>query len=96
MKQRLVAVFREHPASVGETYLQHLGVAFGYSLRLFTAALAALVHGFLPFLFKTSASAIITQMHDEMAARKARPAPDQTIGLALTAGLDPLAGSSSS
>lgn len=85
MKTSLGAVFRDHPASVGETYLQHLAVALGYSLRLFAAALAALVHGFLPFLFKTSASGAIKQMHDEMAARKARPARHHRGDIALSA-----------
>ena len=85
MKTRLAAVFGDHPASVGETYPQHLAVALGYSLRLFAAGFAALVHGFLPFLFETTASLAIKQMHDEMAARKARPASHQASDIALTA-----------
>jgi hypothetical protein len=85
MKISLGAVFRDHPASVGETYLQHLTVALGYSLRLFAAGLAALLHGFLPFLCKTSASAAIKEMHAEMAARKARPAPYRSGDVALNA-----------
>lgn len=85
MKQSLTGLFREHPTSVGETYLQHLTVALGYSVRLFTAALAALVHGFLPFVFKATASRTIEQMHNEIAARKARPAAHQPTDRALAA-----------
>jgi hypothetical protein len=85
MKRSLGAAFRDHPASVGETYLQHLTLALSYSVRLFAAGLAALVHGFLPFLFEKSASVAIKQMHEEIAARKARPASRHRSDLTLTA-----------
>ena len=55
--------FTEHPASVDETYFQHLCFAMSFSLRLFGAGLAALVHAFLPFLFEKTAGNAIRQMH---------------------------------
>ena len=52
-------LFRDHPASVGESYGEHLGAATGFGLRLIGAGLACLVHGLLPFLFvKTGSNAI--------------------------------------
>ena len=55
--------FTEHPASVDETYLQHLCFAMTFSLKLFGAGLAALVHAFLPFLFEKTASDAIRKMY---------------------------------
>ncbi|MET0606086.1 MAG: DUF6356 family protein [Beijerinckiaceae bacterium] len=66
--------FTRHPEAVGENYVEHFGVAMRYSLRLFGAAFAALVHAFLPFLFEKTASTAIKAMHAEMMNRGA-PAP---------------------
>ncbi len=75
MIQRL---FTEHPRSVDESYLQHLAAALGFSLRLTLAALACLVHSFLPFLFVKIGSAMITTLHDRMVTnRRRRPAGAQ-------------------
>ena len=72
MIQRL---FTEHPRSVDESYLQHLAAALGFSARLALAALACLVHAFLPFLFVKTGSAMITTLHDRMVTnRHRRPA----------------------
>ena len=64
MTARIVRLFRDHPASVDETYLQHLAFAARFSGLLFAAALAALVHALLPFLFEKTASTIIRRLHD--------------------------------
>ena len=52
------SLFTEHPASVDETYTEHLGVAFGFSLRMCLGGLACLVHAFLPFLFVNTGSGV--------------------------------------
>ncbi len=68
-------LFTEHPRSVDESYLQHLAAALGFSVRLALAALACLVHAFLPFLFVKTGSAMITLLHDRMVTnRQRRPA----------------------
>ena len=56
-------VFLNHPASVDETYLEHMRFASGFSLRLFAAAGAALVHAVIPCLFEKTASRMIAQMY---------------------------------
>ena len=48
MTDRLLRAFTEHPASVGESYWQHLAFASGFAARLLLAGLAALVHALLP------------------------------------------------
>lgn len=67
----LQRMFREHPAKVGESYVEHLVFAFGFSARLFRAAFAAFVHGVVPCLHETTASAAVLDMNDELRARRA-------------------------
>ncbi len=68
----LKRLFTEHPASVDETYFEHMGVALGFSLRLFAAAAACLAHAFLPFLFVKTGSGMIGRLHDRMVANRRR------------------------
>ncbi len=77
MIQRL---FTEHPRSVDESYLQHLAAALGFSVRLALAALACLVHAFLPFLFVKTGSAMITTLHDRMVTNRHRRPPGTPSG----------------
>jgi putative acetyltransferase len=58
--------FTEHPASVGENYLQHLRHAAGFALSMIGGGLAVAVHAVLPFLFKKTGSGIITDLHTRM------------------------------
>lgn len=74
MTDRLLRAFTEHPSSVGESYWQHLAFALGVSVTLLLAALAALVHAVLPFLFKTTASRLIAKMAGRTGARRAAAA----------------------
>lgn len=66
MNQALTRLFTEHPKSVDETYGEHMRFAGSFSLKLFAAAFAALVHAVLPFLFERTASGIINALHDRM------------------------------
>ena len=43
-------LFTDHPASVGETYMQHCIAAASLSLKLSMASLAQLVHAVFPFV----------------------------------------------
>jgi len=67
-------LFTEHPESVGESYVEHMGVAFGFGARMLLAGLACLVHGLLPFLFVKTGSRTITVLHDRMVAHRVRNA----------------------
>jgi len=58
-----------HPASVGETYGEHMRVALSFAVPLAKAAGAALVHAFLPFLFTTTASLIVKSLYERMTRR---------------------------
>ncbi|MFK7751483.1 MAG: DUF6356 family protein [Sedimentitalea sp.] len=65
----LITLFTAHPASVNESYGQHLRFAAAFSGLLMLAALAALVHALLPFLFQKTASRIIKKIHCRVHAR---------------------------
>lgn len=67
-------LFTDHPATVGETYWQHLAAASGFSWRLMAAALACLVHALLPFLFVKTGSRAIAELHDRMVVNRQRQA----------------------
>jgi Family of unknown function (DUF6356) len=62
----LIRAFTEHPASVGESYSEHLGRAACFGTRMIFAGIACLVHGVLPFLFVRTGSRAITQLNDRM------------------------------
>lgn len=63
--------FTRHPASVGESYGEHFGVATRFGLRMIGGGVAALVHGVLPFLFTTTGSRTIEALHGEIVAKRA-------------------------
>lgn len=65
----LNTVFKDHPASVGETYWEHMRLALGFSVTLFAAAFAALAHALVPCLFEKTASRTIRRLHDRMENR---------------------------
>lgn len=56
-------IFLNHPSSVDETFFQHFRFALGFSISLFTAAGAALVHALIPCLFEKTASRIVAQLY---------------------------------
>lgn len=61
--------FLAHPASVNETYFQHMRFAFGFAVWLVIAGLAALTHAVIPFLCETTASTILRKLVVRMEAR---------------------------
>lgn len=69
---RVAALFTAHPATVGETYTQHLGTALGFSGAMFVGALACAVHAFLPFLCVKTGSATITRLYQRMVTHRDR------------------------
>ena len=64
-----LGAFTDHPASVGETYAEHMAVALGYGARLLGAGCAAVVHAIVPALFQTTASDAVRAMHAEIEDR---------------------------
>ena len=71
----ITRLFSEHPASVGETYSEHLLHASGFGLRMILGGMACVLHGLLPFLFVRTGSSQITLLHHKMVANRGRPQP---------------------
>ncbi len=81
--------FLDHPASVDETYLEHMRFASGTGLRLIGAGLAAIGHGLFPRLFETTASTAILDLAlgmrerfpDHPVMKGAQPMPDGEVSV---------------
>lgn len=69
MSQKIAQLFTQHPASVDETFLEHMWFALTFSFWLFAAAGAALVHAILPFMFEKTGSKIITKLYNRIHSR---------------------------
>jgi len=69
---RISRAFTDHPASVGETYGEHLRSALGFSASMCRAALCCGVHAFLPFLFQRTGSKAIADLHTRMVQQRAK------------------------
>lgn len=67
--------FREHPRSVGETYLQHLHTASWFAATMMLAGLACLIHAFFPHLFQKTGSKAIELLYDRMVINRRRAPP---------------------
>jgi hypothetical protein len=70
----MVNPFTAHPASVGETYSQHLRFALSFGARMTLGGVAAAIHALLPFLFITTASRMLEELN-VMRDRTAQRAP---------------------
>jgi hypothetical protein len=64
--------FTGHPASVNETYVEHLGSAWSFAFRMIGAGIACFLHGLLPFLFSSTGSSAIRELHERMVANRVR------------------------
>ena len=64
--------FTAHPASVGETYLEHMRFARRFGGRMLLGGAAAVVHSLFPFLFVTTASRINDELVEMRAAARGR------------------------
>jgi len=62
--------FTDHPASVDESYTQHMGQAASFGFRLVFAGVACLVHAVLPFMFVHTGSRAIAQLNERMVLKR--------------------------
>ncbi len=64
-------LFLDHPASVGESYTEHFGVAVGFGVAMIAGGIGACIHGLLPFAFQTTGSRTIERLHAKLVAKRA-------------------------
>lgn len=75
--------FTEHPASVGETYAEHLKAASGFGFAMIASGVACLIHGLIPALFVRTGSNTINRLHDSMIVNRRSPkAPNASVDYA--------------
>jgi Family of unknown function (DUF6356) len=66
----LRSLFTEHPASVDETYFEHLIAASSFGIKMIAAGVACIVHGLLPAVFVTRGSETICALHERMVVKR--------------------------
>lgn len=62
--------FLDHPASVGESYFQHMGVAGRFGLAMVGGGAKALVHAVFPNAYETAGSDTIRRLHTIMVEKR--------------------------
>jgi hypothetical protein len=62
-------IFTKHPASIGESYGEHLRAAFGLGMAMIGAGFCCLVHAIVPALFVRTGSEAIEDLHRRMKKR---------------------------
>jgi len=65
-------LFTDHPASVDESYTEHMAMASSFGVRMLLGGLACFVHALLPFLFVQTGSGVIARLNDEMVVNRRR------------------------
>ena len=68
----MLASFTRNPRSVGESYGEHMGMAWSFGFTLIGAGLACLVHGLLPFAFERTGSQTVRRLNERLSNRCAR------------------------
>jgi len=64
--------FTEHPASINETYWEHLRMATRFACKLLLASLVCFVHAVLPFVFEKKGSEIVTDLYQSMLEKRVK------------------------
>lgn len=78
----LKKLFLDHPTSVGESYFEHMKVAFGFGFQMLGGALACFVHGLVPGLCQRTGSQTITALNAKLLAKRGCPSLNQASPIA--------------
>lgn len=63
-------LFTDHPAAVGESYVEHFGVAGRFGTKMVVGGLGAWLHALVPALCKTTGSRTVEGLHAQMVAKR--------------------------
>ena len=64
-----------HPRTVGESYIEHAGIAGRFGATMVAGGVKCLIHAVLPAMFERSASDCVAKLNRELTRRRAA-APD--------------------
>ncbi len=67
-------LFTDHPASVNESYFEHLASATGFGFRMIWGGVVCLVHALIPGVCSTRGSEMICELHERMVTNRRREA----------------------
>jgi hypothetical protein len=67
---QVLKLFTAHPQTVGESYGEHLVRATSFGARMIFAGVACILHGILPFLFVKTGSRAISELNEQMIAKR--------------------------
>ena len=70
-------LFPDHPASVGESYAEHFGVASRFGVTLIGGGLACLVNAVVPAAFKTTGSQTVLRLNKRIVEKRAAVMADE-------------------
>ena len=62
--------FTQHPSSIDETYVEHMGNALKFSFTFLQLAVIAYIHAFLPFMFTNTGSDKVRELNELMLKRR--------------------------
>ena len=62
--------FTKHPHSVGETYLEHMGVALNTAIKIQLVVLIITIHAIFPFLFEQTGGDEIEKINNDLQNRR--------------------------
>ena len=74
---RIMQRFQVHPASVGESYLQHGLHALGFGWCMLRGALACFVHAVFPWLHTRTGSKMVMLLHERMVVNRTKSRLDE-------------------
>lgn len=63
-------LFVQHPRSVDESYIEHMGVASSFGWAMAKASCACFVHAMVPALCEKTGSSIIRELHGRMVTHR--------------------------
>ncbi|MET4666678.1 DUF6356 family protein [Sphingomonas sp. PvP056] len=72
-------LFLDHPATVGESYTEHFGVASRFGVTMIVGGLGAVVHAFVPAWCKTSGSSTVAKLHRQMVVKRGEVAQVRSV-----------------
>lgn len=77
MAASFTKLFTDHPASVGESYLQHLISAGRFSVHLIVGGLACFIHALLPFMFVNTARSTVQKLNEVLVLNRSNVSQEE-------------------
>jgi hypothetical protein len=70
-------LFSDHPASVGETYLQHGRHALSFGWTMFRGSIACFLHALFPWAHTRTGSYTVIRLYDRMVVNRRKMRADE-------------------